>query len=85
MGLQHRLVALLDVDSKHPAGYLSQQSTSHVCMGWRSFGNTAILVVVDRLTKTTRMGACKDTPTAEELDWLWAHGLQAMQRVGCSG
>ena len=44
-------------------------------------GNTAILVVVDRLTKMTRIGACKDTSTAEDLarlfvDMVWKlHGM----------
>ena len=44
-------------------------------------GNTAILVVVDRLTKMTRIGACKDTCTAEDLarlfvDMVWKlHGM----------
>lgn len=34
-------------------------------------GNTAILVVVDRLIKMTRFGACKDTSTAKDVVHLF--------------
>ena len=43
--------------------------------------HTAILVVVDRLTKMTRIGACKDTSTAEDLAQLFVDMVWKIHRM----
>ena len=65
---------------------MSQQTALWACPKQRGATvaellNTAILVVVDRLTKMTRIGACKDTSSAEDIarlfvDMVWKlHGM----------
>ena len=66
----------------HPAGKLMplpvpKEAWDHITMDRivglpkTKRGNTAILVVVDRLTKMTHIGACKNTSTAQDLAWLF--------------